>query len=91
MKLFRYLFCVVMFMCFLIPVLKLGGIEVSALKNLFGAFFYERLFFGYIGGNIILSLWILFCSKFKKKEKEHYVFMMFSLPLYNIYLILKKL
>lgn len=91
MKLLRYLLCAVIVISFLISVLRLVRIEVPALKNWFGLFFYEQSYLGYVGGNIILSLCILFSSKFNKKEKEHYVIMMFSLPLYNIYIILKKL
>lgn len=90
MKVLKYIFCIILFLSFLISALKIGRIEIDSIKNFMGEYWYTRIYLIYIIGNFILLPFILFSPKFKKKEKEHHALMIFSLPMYNIYLILKK-
>ncbi len=91
MKVLKITFSIILFLSFLITVLRIGRIEIDSIKNFIGEYWYTRIYLIYIVGNFILLPFILLSPKFKKKEKEHHAFMIFSIPLYNVYLILKKL
>jgi hypothetical protein len=91
MKILKYLLSLFLFICFFIAMLNIARIEIPLIKSIIGEYLYERTYFILIVTNFLLIFWILFNSKYNKKEKENYILMMLSIPIYNIFFILKKL
>lgn len=66
-------------------------LEFPIIKDVLGIWLYEHIYFLYLLLNVLLIIYLLFRKDLSKKEKEHHVFMIISIPFYSIYVIISVL